>query len=105
MFDLDEYENELKGKCPTEVAGCIISAFPSIGFLNSRKRIVAFQFMSYLLELYRREGGDFVSAANIIIASYKPAKKAYAQAIILKGRFGAGDLDQAGFILIGGYGN
>ena len=102
--NIDDYEKGLKDKSPEEVAGHIISNFPSIGFCSSRKRISAFQLMAYLLELYKREGGDFICAANLVISTYKPAKKAYAQAVILRGRFRVGDLDSAGFILIGGYG-
>ncbi len=102
---IDDYENGLKDKAPEEVAAYIISVFPSIGFCSSNKRISAFQFMSYLLEMYKREGGDFICAANLVISAHKPAKKAYAQAVILRDRFGAGDLDSAGFIIIGGYGH
>jgi hypothetical protein len=100
----DDYEKGLKDKSPEEVAGYIISNFPSVGFCSSRKRIYAFQLMAYLLELYKREGGDFVESAAIIISTHKPARKAYLQAVTLRGRFRVSDLDSAGFDLIGGYG-
>jgi len=99
-----DYEEGLENKTPEDVARFIISNFPSIGFLSRGKRIYAFQIMSSLLEMYKRTGGDFVESAEIIISTHKPARKAYLQAVMVRGRFRVGDLESAGFDLIGGYG-
>lgn len=86
---------------PSDVAYLIELELPSIGFLNLRLRIQAFQFIACRLECYRRVGGDFESSLEILVAYCKPAKKACAQAFIIRDRFGVGDLDIAGRLILG----
>ena len=93
--------NELSASSPPDnAARFVIKLFPPIGFCSKKKRIIAFQYIACLLEVYRRNGGDFAQALFFIIDWHKPAKKAVAMAMINKERFGVGDLDIAGHIIL-----
>ena len=94
--------NELTS--PEEVAGFIISNFPSIGFLSVSKRFTAFQWMTTLLDHYREQGGDYISAFDFVVGNYKPAKKSFIAAYALKERLSVCDLNKAGFVILKLYG-